>query len=166
MNALENYLDNINGSIINNELNYKDFNFDDEEEFNLVLNYLINNCYDIKIKSFRNDRIEQDKFRQKLLNKYEKCVVSNDKCLPQLEAAHIIPFNNENNFDIYNGLLLTRNLHVTFDQNYWSIDQNGKIFIMRENSGDIEKYDGKILDLSKKTLEYLEERNKNFLYYH
>jgi hypothetical protein len=161
MDALENYLDNINGSIINKKLNYKDFNFEDEDEFNLILNYLINNCYDIKIKSFRNDRIDQDKFRQKLLNKYEKCVVTNNNCNPQLEAAHIIPFNNESNFDIHNGLLLTRNLHITFDQNYWSIDENGIIFIMKENSGDIEKYNGKKIDLPKKTLEYLKQRNQS-----
>ena len=42
--------------------------------------------------------------------------------LKQLEACHIVPFSEGSPMCIENGLLLTRNLHSTFDDYTWSIN--------------------------------------------
>ena len=87
-------------------------------------------------------------------------MVSNNDCLDELEAAHIIPFSECNNFDINNGLLLSANLHKTFDKIHWTIDTNTNcIVVLNNNSNSIKKYDGKYINLDNKTLQYFIKRN-------
>ena len=51
-----------------------------------------------------------------------KCIISNEDCLYELEAAHIIPLADDDSYDVDNGLLLTRNLHSTMDKLLWAIN--------------------------------------------
>lgn len=57
---------------------------------------------------------KQTKFRNKLIEIYgEKCIITD---MPKpIEACHIVPFSECNNFDISNGLLMSCNIHSLFD---------------------------------------------------
>ena len=73
----------------------------------------------------RNSKL-QEEYRNKLINRFEKCIISgmfDDVC----EAAHIVPFSesdDQTSFDINNGLLLNRILHKLFDNYEISINPN------------------------------------------
>ena len=70
------------------------------------------------------------------INKFKKCAISgidHNIC----EAAHILPYckceENEKN-DINNSILLSANMHKSFDKNYFTVDPlTSKIKIMFEN---------------------------------
>ena len=44
-----------------------------------------------------------------------RCVVTQEKTLPALEAAHIRPYARSGTHEIGNGLLLRRDLHALFE---------------------------------------------------
>ena len=111
------------------------------EDFKLLIN--LNDL--IKIDSKHDElycikkiRISQQTFREGLIDRYKKCIITEtikDEC----EAAHIIAvsdFNkqdyNIDTYDINNGLLLSANLHKTFDKYLWSI--NPDTFIIEISS--------------------------------
>jgi predicted restriction endonuclease len=124
MQELENFLDNYKLKKLNyKDINYKLFNYENKKIFKHHLFFLLDNFYDIKLIDDKKKRLKQEEFRKKLLNKYNnKCIISGNSCLLQLEAAHIIPIRDNENYDINNGIILTRNLHKTFDEYYWSIN--------------------------------------------
>lgn len=71
-------------------------------------------------------RTEQDKFREKIIERYGQCIISGDDPMV-CEACHIVPYNKCNEaekYDVDNGLLLNRNLHKLFDDNELKINQN------------------------------------------
>ena len=149
MNKLEEYLDkNDNKEIIKDEIyDYKKFNYNDEIIFNNHLNFLLENIYNIKI--IENDksrvRLSQKEFRKELLKKFNnKCIITNEDCLDELEACHLIPINEKESYNINNGIILTSNLHKTFDKYLWSINPKTlKIEINNnKNVGNIKKYVG------------------------
>ena len=148
MNKLELYLDkNDNKEIIKDEIyDYKKFNYNDEIIFNNHLNFLLENIYNIKI--IENDksrvRLSQKEFRKELLKKFNKCIITNEDCIEELEACHLIPINEKESYNINNGIILTSNLHKTFDKYLWSINPNTlKIEINNnKNVGYIKKYVG------------------------
>jgi putative restriction endonuclease len=54
---------------------------------------------------------------------YERrCVVTGEKTLPVLEAAHIKPYSLVGRHEISNGLLLRSDLHRLFDLGYLTVD--------------------------------------------
>ena len=62
-------------------------------------------------------------FRCYLLKIYEgKCIITNNSCEDELSACHIIPVSHEGDYSNNNGLLMTHNLHSTFDKFMWSIN--------------------------------------------
>ncbi len=89
---------------------------------------------------------------------------------PSLVASHIKPFiksNNEEAYDPENGLLLSRNMDLLFDQGYISFTDEGKIILSGRLSNDLkkflEKYGLKRIFLTKKRLKYLKyHRQKVF----
>lgn len=145
---IENYLLQNKEKIINYNIydNYKIFNYDNKELFTLHLDFLLNNLYkDIKIKEINisNKRLNQDEFRNLLLNKYKKCIITNNECIDELEACHIIELKNGGKCDINNGLLLERNIHATFDKNIWCINPNTLLLEIKNKikcTGTISKY--------------------------
>ena len=168
MTKLEDYLDKINNKEIDDSIfnKYKDFDYDDEDIFQIDLEFLLNNIYDIKLVENKLKRTGQCEFRQKVLEFYGgKCIVSGNECEIELEAAHIVPFSKCQDYNINNSLLLERNIHSTFDEYLWSINPDTFIIEVRENSGTIEKYKGVKLDLSNNLRSNLQEHYKIFNYY-
>ena len=65
--------------------------------------------------------ILQKEYRNKLVDRFKSCIVTklhSDLC----EACHIIPFNECENFDINNGLILNPIIHKLFDIHHLSIN--------------------------------------------
>lgn len=74
----------------------------------------------------------QGKFRSDLIEYWQSCAVTGCNEFKLLRASHINPWRNSNNIDRlnhFNGLLLTANLDLAFDQGLISFDINGHILI-------------------------------------
>jgi hypothetical protein len=64
----------------------------------------------------RMNRIGQQRFREALLARYgEVCAFTGPQPPAILEAAHLIPYNENPEHDVNGGLLLRRDLHTLFD---------------------------------------------------
>ena len=78
-------------------------------------------------------RINQDKFRESLIKKYNgKCCLCGVDYLSMLVASHIKPWAKSDKYeklDIENGLLLCPNHDKLFDSGLISFDSKGKIMI-------------------------------------
>lgn len=130
---------------------YKKFNYDDEDNYILDLDFMLNNIYNIKFfekNELRERRMEQTEFRQTLLEEFNnKCIVTDNDCEDELEACHIVPVSSNKNYSIDNGLLLARTIHATFDKFAWSINPD-TFTIEGMNTGTIKKYIGNVLSLN------------------
>lgn len=108
-------------------------------------------------------RIGQGKFRDKLIEYWDGCSVTNFKNNKLLVASHIKPWRSSTNkerLDVFNGLLLIPNLDKLFDSGYISFDDNGKILI----SKDLTDYE--ILGVNKDMKITIEEQHKRYLTFH
>ena len=77
-------------------------------------------------------RIGQGLFRQKLIDYWHGCSVTQCQTQTLLLASHICPWRKSNNaqrLDVFNGLLLIPNLDKLFDKGYISFDDNGRIIL-------------------------------------
>lgn len=165
MTKLEDFLDKINNKELDDSIfnRYKDFDYDDEEIFQIDLEFLIKNIYNIKIIDTKLKRMGQYEFRQKILELYgRKCIVTENKYEPELEACHIIPVATKEDYSLDNGLLLERNIHSTFDKYIWSINPDTFMIETFGNSGTIEKYKGYKLNLSDGLKSNLQEHYNKF----
>ena len=165
MNSLEKYLidDCHDGYVLINDIDYSYFNYENFDELEFDLEFLIDlifNNYKIiydkdASKYLRESRLSQSEFKLSLIKKYGQCVVTGSKSSKQLEAAHIIPYKDDkHNFVVSNGLLLTSNIHKTFDAYLWSINPESFTIetnnnISKDELGDIFEYKGKILNFDK-----------------
>ena len=73
---------------------------------------------------------------------FVKCMVEN-LSYPSLVASHIKPFINSDENEAYdpnNGLLLSRNMDILFDQGYISFDNNGNIIHSTQLQKDVVEY--------------------------
>jgi len=171
MTELENYLDKFNNNELHNSIfnKHQEFNYDDEDIFQIDLDFMLNNIYNIKITDTKLTRMGQQEFRQQLLELYDnKCIVSSNDCILEVEACHIIPVATEQDYSLFNGLLLERNIHKTFDKYLWSI--NPDTFIVEtigDTSGSIQKYNGKriILNNNDELKDNLRQHYNKFLHY-
>ncbi len=118
---------------------------------------------------FKEKRVNQDKFREEIIKRDQKCTLSNyphEMC----QAAHIIPYcecSDDIRYDINNGLLLEAGMHLLFDKYLWSINQNSIVkvsdkLLNDENYNVINKYHNKKLSLSKQQLENLKSHFEKF----
>lgn len=150
MYKLENYLDaqtKVSKDIYND---YKKFGYTDEILFKHHLDFMLTNLYDIEVVEPTKKRMGQQEFRKKIMEKYKhKCIITGETCTDELEAAHIIPVCTDESYDINNGLLLSVQLHKTFDKYKWTIDPKTlRVTINYDvNVGTISKYDGQIIKL-------------------
>lgn len=112
-------------------------------------------------------RTDQDKFRNNLIKKYGKCIITGDP-VKLCDACHIQPYSNTKNNDIYNGLLLSKTIHAMFDDFDLSIDGDGKVVLSNEvkENENYCKYDGKQLQLDNKTIVYLKSHYDVFIKKH
>lgn len=109
-------------------------------------------------------------FRNKLKDRYKKCIITNtgDKCC---DACHIIPFNEsspQEQYEVNNGLLLRTDLHKLFDAGDIKINPETLCVELSENilsDNDYKKYhkyDNKKLKINKNSIYYLKKiYNKN-----
>ena len=77
-------------------------------------------------------RIGQGLFRQKLIDYWKGCSVTQCHIQCLLLASHIRPWrfsNNQQRLDVFNGLLLTPNLDKLFDKGYISFDNKGRVIL-------------------------------------
>lgn len=106
------------------------------------------------------NRIGQEEFRSKLIQRYKRCIVTQD-CADICEACHIVPYSICKSYDINNGLLLTASLHKLFDNYDMTIDATTHLIKMKNKQHSYSKYDKMYVhNLSKDTSEYLAIHNK------
>jgi putative restriction endonuclease len=78
-----------------------------------------------------------------------RCALTGEKTLPVLEAAHIKPYAEQGPHRIQNGLLLRSDLHILFDQGYFTITPDHHVLVSKrireefENGRDYYALDGK-----------------------
>jgi len=130
---------------------------------------------DLKIKARKRDNYLQRLYKN-YLKEESRQQLGSIQCMlehldyPSLVASHIKPFNSSSDEEAYdpnNGLLLSRNMDILFDQGYISFEDTGKIMVLEELSEDLttylEKYalDKKLM--SKERIKYLKyHRTKVF----
>jgi len=103
-------------------------------------------------------RVGQTEFRQTLLELYQhKCAVTNESLDEILDAAHIIPYSEENSVTEknapQNGFVTTKNWHALYDRHLWTISNEYYVLLskrLRNTSGYIQ-YHQKKLNLPKST---------------
>ncbi len=80
-------------------------------------------------------RTSQSKYRDNLLKKWKnKCGITSLSKIELLEACHIKPFcecENNEYYDLNNGLILSPNIHKLFDKFLISFDNLGKIILSK-----------------------------------
>ena len=111
-----------------------------------------------KIKSQVNRLYRNPKFREKVLNKHGSICSCCDIALEKLlEAAHIIPVEDNGTDDVDNGLPLCPNHHTAFDNFLFTISPTNHAIIYKDgvSSKDIQITKTKCeLNLSNESLEY------------
>ncbi len=77
-------------------------------------------------------RLGQGAFRVMVTDAYDRrCVVTNERTLPVLEAAHIKPYSQSGLHELANGLLLRSDLHTLFDRGYVTVAQDMRLRVSR-----------------------------------
>ena len=116
-------------------------------------------------------RLGQGLFRQKLIDYWHGCSVTQCHTLCLLLASHIRPWrfsDNQQRLDVFNGLLLTPNLDKLFDKGYISFDNKGNV-ILSSFLPDSEftllgiKTSMKLLNIDEHHLPYLKYHRDNCL---
>lgn len=152
MQTIEEYFENNNNNIIIDESfyeQYEQFNVKNKELFKIMVNANLwaNDIYEINKKK---ERKEQQKFRENILNRDKKCIVT-DIISIECEACHIVPVADGGCYDIDNGFLINSNHHITFDKYLWSIDpETSLIDVVSDDSnivGSIASYKGKKVNI-------------------
>ena len=174
MTLLEDYLDNYEqeqksiSPLIYSM--YTKFNYDDEDNYILDLDFMLNNIYNIKFlekNQLRERRMEQTEFRQTLLKEFNnKCIVTENDCEDELEACHIVPVSTNKNYSIDNGLLLARTIHATFDKFAWSINPDTFTIECIDDKGTIIKFIGNVLPLNDDMRENLRYHYEKYIAFH
>jgi len=164
MSKLELFFDNnckdISSAIYNE---YESYDYEDQNLFELDVNFLAEHIYGVKITESRPVRIGQAEFREKVMEHYNnKCIITETDCTDEIEAAHIIPFSEGGIYSVMNGLPLKSSIHKTFDKYLWSINPNSLCIEIKTNKnvGEIKQYK------NKKLFEKINDELKSNLSYH
>lgn len=118
-------------------------------------------------------RLGQGSFRVLVTDAYERrCAVTSERTLPALDAAHIVPFSENGQHIVSNGILLRRDLHALFDKGYITVTPSMIVEVSRkikeefENGRDYYRLHGNIIRLPADSInhpsrDYLEWHNAN-----
>jgi putative restriction endonuclease len=97
-------------------------------------------------------RLGQGAFRVLVTEGYQRrCALTGEKTLPVLEAAHIKPYAAEGPHQLQNGMLLRSDLHILFDQGYFTVTPDHHVIISKrireefQNGKEYYAMDGKLL---------------------
>ncbi len=86
-------------------------------------------------------RPEQSNFRKMLLEGYNTaCVITGCTTKAALEAAHIIPFSQDGEDTLENGLLLRADLHLLFDKGFMFVNPKTSEVHFKETDKNYDKY--------------------------
>jgi predicted restriction endonuclease len=85
---------------------------------------------DIEYECIRRIKRQQAKFRNQLLKRYKKCVLTGESCPELLDAAHIIDMQDGGANGMMNGILLRTDLHRLFDRRLLIIREDGSVNIL------------------------------------
>jgi hypothetical protein len=128
-----------------------------------------NHNYNTRHQNKKRCRYDQYHFRQNLLKRFPTCVISGHSFY-RSDACHIKPYsqcNNDEKYDINNGLIIDSGLHKLFDRYLLSINPRNSIIEIKSKIVDFDpdllNYLGKkIQDLPTQTLKYLEFHYSNY----
>ena len=126
----------------------------------------IDNLSETERESIIKARIGQGAFRQRLLELWEGCAVTDVRLPIVLRASHIKPWrfsNNSERLNPYNGLLLLPQYDQLFDKGLISFDEEGKI--LRSPALDIIEPSKLGISVDDK-LRSLSSHHSRFLQYH
>jgi hypothetical protein len=165
MYTLEDTLNNNKIININYFNNFKDFGYETKNLLMIDLEFLVENIYnDVKIIDNKNIRLSQGEFRNELLDKYGKCLITDNECPYELEACHLVEVKDGGDYFIENGIILEANLHNTFDKYLWCINPYTKKIEIKENHfSSINKYNNKEINIDNNILENLIIRYNKFI---
>lgn len=116
-------------------------------------------------EAFVKVRVNQGVFREKLLQRYDKCCLCGVKSSTLLTASHIKPWrvsSSTEKLDVNNGLLMCPNHDKLFDQGWITFDDEGKICI----SNQLDEIDRLFMNVHDKMKINVTEENKKYLEYH
>jgi len=165
MNTLENILDNNTDKTLNLSLfdDYTNFGYNLKELLYIDLDFLASNIYDVTLIEPSKVRLCQKEFRDELINKYKKCIISGNMCLDELEACHLVEVKDGGDYYIDNGIILEANLHKTFDKYLWCINPYTKKIEVKEGiSSSINKYKDQIIDFDDDITDNLIKRYEKY----
>ena len=95
-------------------------------------------CYNRFVR-WRRARVGQGAFRIMVTDAYRRrCVITGERTLPALEAAHIKPFAEGGSHDPTNGLLLRRDIHALFDMGYVTVAPDLRFNVSRKIKEEFE----------------------------
>jgi putative restriction endonuclease len=78
-------------------------------------------------------RLGQGTFRVMVTDVYKRrCVITGERTLPALEAAHIKPFSEGGSHEPQNGLLMRRDIHALFDCGYVTVTPDLKFHVSKK----------------------------------
>lgn len=78
-------------------------------------------------------RLGQGSFRVLVTDAYDRrCALTNERTLPALDAAHIMPYSDQGQHVVSNGILMRRDLHALFDQGYVTITPSMVVEVSRK----------------------------------
>ncbi len=84
-------------------------------------------------------RLGQGAFRVIVTDAYRrKCVITGERTLPALEAAHVKPFADGGTHDPTNGLLFRRDIHALFDSGYVTVAPDMTFHVSRKIKEEFE----------------------------
>ena len=112
-----------------------------------------------------NVRVNQDVFREKLIQKYHECCICGVNKVELLVASHIKPWKDsdpEERVDVNNGLLLCANHDRLFDAGFISFKDNGSILV----SGEIDMHNRILMNVRPEMRIQVSEKMKEYLAFH
>lgn len=82
---------------------------------------------------FVKPRLGQGSFRVIVTEAYKKrCAITDEKTLPVLEAAHIMPYTAQGPHELSNGILLRQDFHTLFDKGFITITTDRHIEVSKK----------------------------------
>lgn len=176
---IENNIDNIYDSIRSIFCDFQYYGYNSlEGAYNHLLSIIplyfnqtvdlgvINNL--LKTTELSCNRQNDESFKNQVKKKYDKCIVSGNPVI-ECDVAHIVPLNQNYNFDPDNGLLISTNLHRLFDLYYWTINPDTLEIVVSPNAvkeqTSIVKYVGNSVNqnlINNHTRSYLSQHFQTF----
>lgn len=115
-------------------------------------------------------RLGQGAFRVLVTDAYDRrCAITNERTLPALDAAHIVPYSSNGEHIVKNGVLLRKDIHALFDEGYITVTPSLSVEVSRkikeeyENGRDYYRLHGGNIRIP---LDPMNMPSKDFLQWH